>query len=196
MVGEIGGNDYNYAAIFGGNVSQLVDNVPVVVEAITNATRALIEEGAVELVVPGNLPVGCSAVYLTLFRSPNKGDYDENGCLNAFNGFAVYHNEQLQLALRNLRHKYPQARIIYCAPRHYECYIEALPSLNTFKIFSELRKDTVALPVLKREGHSSLIIIYVVTIFPTLIRRVLVVSAFHLTWHVVFSFIFFFNTYM
>ena len=54
-----------------------------------------------------------------------------------------------------------------------------------------MRKDTFELPVLKREGHSSLIIVYVVTIFPTLIRRVLVVSAFHLMWHVVSAFIFF-----
>ena len=38
MVGEIGGNDYNYAAFVGGNVSQLLAYVPLVVEAITNAT--------------------------------------------------------------------------------------------------------------------------------------------------------------
>lgn len=74
----------------------------------------LIEEGAMELVVPGNLPIGCSAVFLTLYQSPNKSDYDPtNGCLKAFNGFSKYHNSQLKIALANLRRRYPHAKIIY-----------------------------------------------------------------------------------
>jgi hypothetical protein len=73
----------------------------------------LIAEGAVELLVPGNLPVGCNAVYLTLFSSKNIQDYDENGCLKAFNGLANYHNMQLNIALQTLRKKNPHARIMY-----------------------------------------------------------------------------------
>ncbi|VVA36084.1 PREDICTED: GDSL [Prunus dulcis] len=131
LVGEIGGNDYNYAFFVGGNIKQLKASVPFVVEAITQATSALIEEGAVELVVPGNLPIGCSAVYLTLFRSPNEAVYDKrNGCLKAFNGFSKYHNSELKRALGALGLKYPHARIIYAdyyraampfyhAPQHY-----------------------------------------------------------------------------
>ncbi|XP_004485880.1 GDSL esterase/lipase At5g45910-like [Cicer arietinum] len=129
VVGEIGGNDYNYAA-FAGNISDLQATVPLVVEEITKTITELIAEGAVELLVPGNLPIGCSAVYLTLFRSKNIEDYDKNGCLKAFNGFAKYHNKQLNLALETLRQKNPHARIIYAnyfgaanrffhAPRHY-----------------------------------------------------------------------------
>ncbi|KAF8411028.1 hypothetical protein HHK36_003567 [Tetracentron sinense] len=114
LVGEIGGNDYNYAFFLGGGLKQLRASVPLVVETIANATSILIEEGAVELVVPGNLPIGCSAVYLTLFPSPNKGDYDQrNGCLKAFNAFSRYHNAQLKLALEKLRQKYPHAKIVY-----------------------------------------------------------------------------------
>lgn len=93
--------------------------------------QALIEEGAVELVVPGNLPIGCSALYLTLFRSPNEAVYDKrNGCLKAYNAFSKYHNSELKRALGALRLKYPHARIIYADyygaamplsldPRHY-----------------------------------------------------------------------------
>ncbi|KAJ0017134.1 hypothetical protein Pint_10439 [Pistacia integerrima] len=114
FVGEIGGNDYNYPAFVGGNINQLKASVPLVVEAITKAISMLIEEGAVELVVPGNLPVGCSAVYMTLFRSPNKADYDpRNGCLKAYNAFAKYHNNKLKDALQTLRLKYPHTKIIY-----------------------------------------------------------------------------------
>lgn len=73
----------------------------------------LIEEGAKELVVPGNFPIGCLGAYLTLFETKDKTAYDENGCLKAHNTFSKYHNAQLKLSLEKLRHKYPQARIIY-----------------------------------------------------------------------------------
>ncbi|KAJ6766976.1 ZINC FINGER FYVE DOMAIN CONTAINING PROTEIN [Salix purpurea] len=130
LVGEIGGNDYNYAYFVGGSIKQLRASVPLVVEAITKATSFLIEEGAVELLVPGNFPIGCSAVYLTLFGSPNKTEYDRNGCLKAYNAFSKNHNYQLKRALDMLRQKYPHARIIYAdyygaamrfihAPRHH-----------------------------------------------------------------------------
>lgn len=91
----------------------------------------MIEEGAVELMVPGNLPIGCSVLYLTLFQSPNKTHYDtRNGCLKAFNAFSKFHNRQLTRALESLRLKYPHAKIIYAdnygatirfvhAPLHY-----------------------------------------------------------------------------
>ncbi|KAJ9136062.1 hypothetical protein P3X46_033176 [Hevea brasiliensis] len=113
VVGEIGGNDYNYASFVGGSIKQLRASVPLVVQAIAGAATLLIEEGAVELLVPGNLPIGCSAVYLTLFQSPNKEDYDKHGCLKAYNAFSKYHNKQLKGALEILRLKYPHARIIY-----------------------------------------------------------------------------------
>ncbi|KAK4421180.1 GDSL esterase/lipase [Sesamum alatum] len=117
LVGEIGGNDYNYPFFGGGTIQQLKALVPLVVETIANATS-------------GNLPIGCNAVYLTLFRTPNKAAYDRNGCLKAYNGFSKYHNSMLKLALENLRHKYPHANIIYAdyyaaakrffhAPHHY-----------------------------------------------------------------------------
>ncbi|XP_057463521.1 LOW QUALITY PROTEIN: GDSL esterase/lipase At5g45910-like [Actinidia eriantha] len=113
LVGEIGGNDYNYAFFAGTSMKQMQAVVPLVVEAIAGATSMLIDEGALELVVPGNLPIGCSAVYLTFFQSPNKADYDQNGCLKPHNAFSKYHNAQLKFALEKLRQKYPHAKIIY-----------------------------------------------------------------------------------
>lgn len=90
----------------------------------------MIEEGAIELLVPGNLPIGCSAVYLTLFGTTNKDAYDKNGCLKAYNAFSKYHNAKLKLGIENLRKEYPHAKIIYGdyygaakrlfhAPKHY-----------------------------------------------------------------------------
>lgn len=130
IVGEIGGNDYNYPYFVGGSIKQLKALVPAVVETIIEATSVLIEEGAVELIVPGNLPIGCSALYLTLFGTTNKAAYDKNGCLKAYNAFSKYHNSQLKLSLEKLREEYPHAKIIYAdyygaakrlfhAPKHY-----------------------------------------------------------------------------
>lgn len=130
LVGEIGGNDYNYPFFVGGSIKQLKAMVPVVVGAIAAATSMLIDEGAVELIVPGNLPIGCNSVYLTLFRTSDAAAYDKNGCLKAYNAFSKYHNSQLNIALEELRHKFPHARISYAdyygaakrffhAPKHY-----------------------------------------------------------------------------
>ncbi|XAR59232.1 Sinapine esterase [Bertholletia excelsa] len=113
VVGEIGGNDYNYLFFAGGSIKQVRTVASLVIEAIAAATGMLIEQGAAELLVPGNLPIGCSAVYLTLFQSSNKADYDENGCWKIYNAFSKYHNAQLKHALQELRKKYPHANIIY-----------------------------------------------------------------------------------
>ncbi|MQL73255.1 hypothetical protein Taro_005612 [Colocasia esculenta] len=131
LVGEIGGNDYNYAFFKGKGLVEVRSYVPMVVQAIANATEKLIRLGATELMVPGNLPVGCSTLYLTLYGTPDKKDYDRrNGCLKQLNVFAKYHNALLQRALGKLRRRYQAARIIYAdyygaairfahAPRHF-----------------------------------------------------------------------------
>uniref|UniRef100_A0A7N0ZY23 Uncharacterized protein n=1 Tax=Kalanchoe fedtschenkoi TaxID=63787 RepID=A0A7N0ZY23_KALFE len=113
LVGEIGANDYNYVAFTGASDQQLKDMVPQVIGSISNAVTALVEEGAVHVVVPGNVPLGCSAVYLTFLQSDDKKDYDRHGCLNAFNSLAIAHNQQLVAALAKLRRAHPQARIMY-----------------------------------------------------------------------------------
>lgn len=97
-----------------------------------------------ELVVPGNFPIGCSAVYLTLFQSLNEMDYDQNGCLKAPNAFARYHNTMLKAELHKLRQIYPHANIIYAdyygaamrfyhAPGHYGQLIATLNSTSLIK---------------------------------------------------------------
>jgi phospholipase/lecithinase/hemolysin len=75
--------------------------------------QALIEEGAVELVVPGNFPLGCNAAVLGIVNSKKKEDYDESGCLIAYNAFTEYFIEQLKSSIETLKQKHPQAKIIY-----------------------------------------------------------------------------------
>ncbi|KAK2408240.1 GDSL esterase/lipase [Trifolium repens] len=87
FVGEIGGNDI--------------------------LSHALIEEGVTELAIPGNFPIGCNAAFLSIVDSKKKEDYDELGCLIAYNTLAEYFNEQLKNAIDTLRKNNPQAKIIY-----------------------------------------------------------------------------------
>lgn len=75
--------------------------------------QILIEEGAIELAIPGNFPIGCNAAFLSTVDSKKKEDYDEFGCLIPYNTLVEYFNEQLKNAIEILRQKNPQAKIIY-----------------------------------------------------------------------------------
>lgn len=63
--------------------------------------------------VPGNLPLGCSAVYLTMYETIDKNQYDPAGCLKWLNEFAEFYNHNLQLEIHRLRGLHPHANIIY-----------------------------------------------------------------------------------
>ncbi|KAA8515153.1 hypothetical protein F0562_018332 [Nyssa sinensis] len=114
LMGEIGGNDYNHAFLTGRSIEEIQSFVPLVVNVIASTINELIKLGATTLMVPGNLPIGCSAAYLTYFKSSNKEDYDpRSGCLIWLNKFAEYHNDQLQTKLNRIRKLHPRATIIY-----------------------------------------------------------------------------------
>ncbi|KAF9612173.1 hypothetical protein IFM89_038361 [Coptis chinensis] len=113
LVGEIGGNDYNDPFLQGKSVQELRAIVPHVIDTISSTITALIDEGAVTLMVPGNLPIGCSPSYLTVLESKNKDDYDANGCLSWLNEFSQFHNQLLQSELNRLREAHPHATIIF-----------------------------------------------------------------------------------
>ncbi|XP_076904546.1 GDSL esterase/lipase At1g28580-like [Bidens hawaiensis] len=114
LMGEIGGNDYNHAVIAGKPIQELKSYVPLVINTIVSAINELIELGAETLVVPGNLPIGCSAAYLTIYYGYDKVEYDNTtGCMTALNKFAEWHNELLQTALNQIREVHPNVNIIY-----------------------------------------------------------------------------------
>ncbi|KAF3328558.1 GDSL esterase/lipase [Carex littledalei] len=113
IMGEFGGNDYN-APLFSGSSTDTVSTyVPNVIQKISDGIEKLIALGAVDIVVPGVLPIGCFPLYLTLFQSSNTGNYDQNGCLKNFNSLSAYHNSLLTQKISTLRTKYPGARIMY-----------------------------------------------------------------------------------
>ncbi|PIM98409.1 Chlorogenate--glucarate O-hydroxycinnamoyltransferase [Handroanthus impetiginosus] len=99
MVGEVGGNDYNYAIFQGKTIEELTSMVPEVVNAIVDGVRKATSFGATRIVVPGNFPIGCLPIYKTAFQTNISTAYDENQCLKQLNEFAKYHNAQLPNAV-------------------------------------------------------------------------------------------------
>ncbi|PNT72504.1 GDSL esterase/lipase At1g28600 isoform X3 [Brachypodium distachyon] len=115
-LGEIGGNDYNFAFGSPGMTRERVRAfVPAVVDKLAAAVEELIAMGARAFMVPGNLPFGCTPLYLRRFgRSASAGDYDpRTGCLAWFNAFAEYHNRVLNARLDELRLRHPDVAIVY-----------------------------------------------------------------------------------
>ncbi|KAL6578186.1 hypothetical protein OROMI_010514 [Orobanche minor] len=113
FMGEIGGNDYNYAFFQKKPIEEIRTYVPHVVKAITDAIRNIIQAGARRIIVPGNFPVGCIPIYLTSFPSQDPRAYDGMGCLSHLNEFATYHNNYLKGALQQLRREFPNIVILY-----------------------------------------------------------------------------------
>ncbi|XP_062217757.1 acetylajmalan esterase-like [Phragmites australis] len=141
MVGEIGGNDYNYAFVAnkpatGGernlyNVGRMVTAVveamtlvPDVVSSVTSASRELLDMGATRLVIPGNFPLGCVPSYMAVVNETDPAAYDGNGCLASLNLFAQMHNVLLQQGIRELRASYPSATIAYAD--YFYVYVQML----------------------------------------------------------------------
>ncbi|XP_019056136.1 PREDICTED: acetylajmalan esterase-like [Nelumbo nucifera] len=113
LVGEIGGNDYIYAFFQGKSIGEIHSYVPHIVQKIKDAARKVIDHGAKTVIVPGHFPIGCLPIYLTAFRSNDPAAYDELKCLKGLNNLAMFHNNHLQRALKQLRKVYPDVTIVY-----------------------------------------------------------------------------------
>ncbi|KAJ8427642.1 hypothetical protein Cgig2_023351 [Carnegiea gigantea] len=113
FAGEIGGNDYNYAASQGKTMEHLRALVPEVIQTIMHVVKELIDLGARRIIVPGNFPVGCMTVYLAEFKTDDTKMYDELGCLRSWNEFAMFHNDQLQTAIQDLQEQHPDVAVVY-----------------------------------------------------------------------------------
>ncbi|OMO65343.1 Lipase, GDSL [Corchorus olitorius] len=110
LMGEIGGNEFNYA--FSQNVSNetIRGLVPDIINAISSE---LIKFGGVTFLVPGNFPIGCLPVYLTNFQTSNNQDYDRSGCLIWLNEFSEYYNGMLKEELNRIQRLHPATNIVY-----------------------------------------------------------------------------------
>jgi hypothetical protein len=115
IVGEFGGNDYNSPLFAFQPLEEVHKFVPDIVDSIGEGIEKLIAEGAVELVVPGVLPIGCFPVYLSIFRKQADGYGGKSGCIKDLNTLSWVHNVALQRKIAQLREKHAGAgvRIMY-----------------------------------------------------------------------------------
>ncbi|XP_074267698.1 GDSL esterase/lipase At5g03980-like [Silene latifolia] len=113
LMGEIGGNDYNFALYQGKTLSDAHKMVPDVIKAITNAVKKIIDLGATQIAIPGNFPIGCVPIYLTLFKTNDSDKYDKRDCLKEYNKLAKFHNDKLKDAIEDLEESYPDISIEY-----------------------------------------------------------------------------------
>lgn len=113
IVGEFGGNDY--AAALGAflPLEEVHTFVPHIVNSIGRGIEKLIAEGAVDLVVPGVLPIGCFPMYLSIFRKQPEMYGPRSGCIKDLNTLSWVHNALLQRKIAELRKRHPAVRIIY-----------------------------------------------------------------------------------
>uniref|UniRef100_A0ACD5XQE2 Uncharacterized protein n=1 Tax=Avena sativa TaxID=4498 RepID=A0ACD5XQE2_AVESA len=75
--------------------------------------QKLITFAAVDILVSNIAPMGCLPLYLNIFRSSDKSDYDKYGCLRNYNALFTRHNSFLQRGLSKLQKNHPCTRIMY-----------------------------------------------------------------------------------
>ncbi|XVF04788.1 hypothetical protein REPUB_Repub05bG0115500 [Reevesia pubescens] len=124
MVGEIGGNDYNYALFQGKTLEEVTSMVPKVIQAIKDAATRVIGYGATRVVIPGNFPIGCLPIYLTGFEANNSNAYDKFHCLKSLNNLSMHHNKLLKQAIKELRKDHPNVKIVY--GDYYNAFLQLL----------------------------------------------------------------------
>ncbi|CAF1928603.1 unnamed protein product [Brassica napus] len=114
IVGEIGGNDYNYGLLVGKSIEEIKELVPLVISTISSVITELVHMGGRTIMVPTDLPIGCWTSFLTQYQTSNQEEYNPlTGCLNWLNEFVEHHNKELQEELNRLQKLYPHVTILY-----------------------------------------------------------------------------------
>ncbi|KAM3240302.1 hypothetical protein ACQJBY_053781 [Aegilops geniculata] len=114
LMGEIGGNDYNFWFSDRRRPRETPEKyLPDVVARISAAVQEVINLGARTIVVPGNFPIGCLPAYLGAHQSNVKADYDELHCLKWYNEFSQKHNQVLRQEIARLRSQNPGVKVVY-----------------------------------------------------------------------------------
>ncbi|XVE55531.1 hypothetical protein DITRI_Ditri03aG0166200 [Diplodiscus trichospermus] len=137
MVGEIGGNDYNYALFQGKSFDEVRNLTPMIIQVIKDAVKRVVAHGATRVVVPGNFPIGCLPIYLTGFKSNDSTAYDEFNCLKNLNNLSIHHNNLLKQAIEGLREELPKVIIVYA-----DYYNACLKLLDKIKLLGFDTKST------------------------------------------------------
>lgn len=75
--------------------------------------QEVIKHGALHVVVPGLIPIGCVPVYLDAYKTKEITTYDSDGCVRQLNLLAEWHNENIQKSIKELQIQHPDVAIYY-----------------------------------------------------------------------------------
>ncbi|KAK9120200.1 hypothetical protein Scep_018293 [Stephania cephalantha] len=128
VVGEIGGNDFNYAAT-SGSVEGELELTPIIIGAIKSAVQKVIDMGASKVLVPGQFATGCIPMSLATMQAYGMNS-DENHCIKSYNVGAEGFNYLLKQALSDLRQSNPDAVIVYAD--YYKSMINVLNNAQKY----------------------------------------------------------------
>uniref|UniRef100_A0A803MA11 Uncharacterized protein n=2 Tax=Chenopodium quinoa TaxID=63459 RepID=A0A803MA11_CHEQI len=123
-VGEIGANDYAYAAETEVSKS-VIRNLAIT--RVSNFLEAILRKGAKYVVVQGLPPTGC--LTLAMYLAPTN-DRDDLGCVKSVNTQSNTHNTLLQAKIQDLRKKYPKSNIIYAD--YYNAYRDIMKNSKKY----------------------------------------------------------------
>ncbi|KAG6552054.1 hypothetical protein Mapa_006360 [Marchantia paleacea] len=98
----LGGNDFTFGYTKGKTVAEVREYLPQVIGNLTAAIKNLYDYGGRNFVIWDIEPHGCLPYTLTLITH-TAADVDANGCLVAYNDNAKWFNDQLIIALADLR---------------------------------------------------------------------------------------------
>ncbi|KAF7018639.1 hypothetical protein CFC21_031906 [Triticum aestivum] len=113
VMGEFGGNDYNFLMSCNRTVEQARVYAPQIVDSISRGVEVLHTDPARRQVVVADIfPIGCLPAILTMLASPNNMEYDGHGCLKSMNKLGRYQSSLLRRRIKVLRYKYPHTKII------------------------------------------------------------------------------------
>ncbi|KAJ4818181.1 GDSL esterase/lipase [Rhynchospora pubera] len=105
----------DYFEMQSSDLNMMMSCAPTIVRIIGGTIKELLDQGARTVVVPGIIPMGCLPAILTDFKfHGDNSSFDlKTGCVETYNKLSRYHNSLLLKAVKELRVKYPHAKIIF-----------------------------------------------------------------------------------
>lgn len=135
LMGEIGGNDYNYPFLLHHSMDEIETFIPLVVQKIVAALKGLIRLGsAKKILVQNNLPIGCSPSYLTFYATGE--ELDQMGCMPRFNAFAKKSNDLLRTSVAELQVQHPEVKFVFAD--YYGAALKVLQSPQSFGLNTDV----------------------------------------------------------
>ena len=119
FVGEIGGNDYNYAFLKRLQPLQVMALVPsVVAEVERQLDRLLSEQPRIKkMIILGQFPLGCISLYLGQAGSNTNTNMsfplDTHGCIAPISAVTDLHDKLLKISVAKLRQKHGGVEIVF-----------------------------------------------------------------------------------